>query len=245
MIPKVIHYFWFGGNSKPEIVKQCLKSWVHYFPEYEILEWNENNYDVKKNTYMKEAYECEKWAFVSDYARFDILNTYGGIYFDTDVEILKQFPDNIFDNIAFTGVESTNFVSPGLIFACEPNFSILNEILKDYEKEHFFINGKENLLTVNMRLTSILEQKGFIRNGEFQIVDNLAIFPSEYFCGFNLDLHEPKITERTLTIHHYAHSWLSGKALTKRKIKDLLKKLIGLKGYSFIQHLIRKIRAII
>jgi mannosyltransferase OCH1-like enzyme len=226
-------------------VEKCIKSWEKYFPEYEILEWNESNYDIKKNLYLKEAYECKKWAFVSDYARFDILNKYGGIYFDTDVEVLKKFPDYFFNNIAFTGVESTNFVSPGLIFACEPNFPILSEILESYEKEHFIINGKANLSTVNMRLTNIMENKGFVRNGDFQLIDNLAIYPSKYFCGFNLDLHEPEITSRTITIHHYAHSWASGKDLTKRKARELLKKVIGLKGYSFIQHMVRKFRAII
>ena len=119
-IPKIIHYCWFGNNPKPEIVYKCIESWKKYFPDYEIVEWNEKNYDVNKELYMQEAYSCKKWAFVSDYARFDVLYQYGGIYFDTDVEVLKKFPQEILCNQAFTGIESTKIISPGLVFGCAP-----------------------------------------------------------------------------------------------------------------------------
>lgn len=242
MIPKIIHYFWFGGNPKPKIVENCLNSWKRFFPDYEILEWNETNYDINKCPYLREAYECRKWAFVSDYARFDVLYQYGGIYFDTDVEVLKKFPSSLFDYQAFTGVESTNIVAPGLVFACESGWTVLREILDNYEKSHFLEAGNQNLMTVNERVTSILQKKGFHANGQFQVVEGLAIFPSEYFCGYNLDLQEPEITENTITIHHYTWSWASGRDLAHRNARKLLRRIIGKKGYMTVQALVRRLK---
>ena len=242
MIPKKIHYFWFGNNPKPEIVEKCLESWKKYFPEYEIIEWNETNYDVTKCAYVKEAYECRKWAFVSDYARFDILYHYGGIYFDTDVEVLKKFPPQIFENHAFTGVESTNVIAPGLVYACEKGDAIIKEILDDYETSRFLINGKQNVKTVNTRVTAILERMGFVPDGTFQVINGLAIYPAEYFCGYNLDLQEPDITKNTITIHHYAGSWMQGKDLAYLKARKILQKIIGKKNFMRLQNFVRKIK---
>ena len=105
MIPKKIHYCWVGGNSKPPLVKKCIQSWKKYCPDYEIIEWNESNYDISKNIYMKQAYEAKKWAFVTDYMRLDIIYEHGGIYLDTDVELIKNI-DDLLSNEAFAGIES-------------------------------------------------------------------------------------------------------------------------------------------
>lgn len=240
-IPKVIHYFWFGGNEKPEIVKKCIDSWKRFFPDYEIKEWNEDNYDIYKAQYMQEAYQCKKWAFVSDYARFDVLYNYGGIYFDTDVEVLKKFPNDFFDANGFTGVESNNYISPGLVFACEPNNKIIKEILIEYNSIAFIRNGVQDITTVNHRVTNIFLRKGFLTNGEKQLVEGFNIYPSDYFCGFDLDLFEPKITENTYTMHHYAATWVSKSSQLKRKIKIILKFIVGRTNYHKLLRLKRKI----
>jgi mannosyltransferase OCH1-like enzyme len=112
-IPHIIHYCWFGRNPKSELVLNCIESWKKYLPGYEIREWNEDNYDVTQVNFVKEAYENQKWAFVSDYVRFDVLYQFGGIYFDTDVELLKPIPEEILAKRAFTGFESTKLISPG------------------------------------------------------------------------------------------------------------------------------------
>ena len=114
-IPHIIHYCWFGRNPKSELVLNCIESWKKYLPGYEIREWNEDNYDVTQVNFVKEAYENQKWAFVSDYVRFDVLYQFGGIYFDTDVELLKPIPEEILAKRAFTGFENTKLISPGLV----------------------------------------------------------------------------------------------------------------------------------
>ena len=139
MIPKIIHYCWFGGKPLPKLAKKCIASWKKFCPDYEIKEWNESNFDLNSCTYVKEAYDSKKYAFVSDYARFWILHRYGGVYFDTDVELLKSIDDILADG-AFMGVE--NFVAeqnkakisinPGLGIAAEPGMLIYQEILDFY-----------------------------------------------------------------------------------------------------------------
>ena len=239
-IPKKIHYCWFGENEKPAIVKKCIESWIKYMPDYEIIEWNEENYNCHKTKYIDEAYKCKKWAFVSDYARFDIIEQHGGIYFDTDVELLKPIPSNILENVAFTGMEPLGNVNPGLVFAAIPHFKFTKEILKVYSKEKFIENGKPICKTVNAYTTEILKPKGFICENKFQIIDNLAIYPSEIFCGFDLDIHEISITENTVSVHHYAGTWINNNI--KSEVKKIFKKLLGKKIYKKILLIIRKYR---
>lgn len=209
MIPKKIHYCWFGKNPKPDIVTKCLKSWKKYMPEYEIIEWNEDNYDINKCAYIKEAYKAGKWAFVSDYVRFDVLNSMGGIYFDTDVELLRRIPEDVLNNTAFTGMESAGKVSPGLVFASIPHHPFLEEILKVYEQSEFVQSGKRKYKTVNEVTTEILEKKGFIQNQKYQKIYDIAIYPSDFFCGYNQDLQEFDIKPSTISVHHYVSDFMS------------------------------------
>ncbi|MFR8171108.1 MAG: glycosyltransferase family 32 protein [Marvinbryantia sp.] len=239
MIPKKIHYCWFGKNPKPDIVTKCLKSWKKYMPEYEIIEWNEDNYDINKCAYIKEAYKAGKWAFVSDYVRFDVLNSMGGIYFDTDVELLRRIPEDVLNNTAFTGMESAGKVSPGLVFASIPHHPFLEEILKVYEQSEFVQSGKRKYKTVNEVTTEILEKKGFIQNQKYQKIYDIAIYPSDFFCGYNQDLQEFDIKPSTISVHHYAGTW------KKKTIKDIIqkqiKKIFGKKIYMQLLKIKRKI----
>lgn len=229
MIPKIIHYCWFGGKPKPEIVNRCINSWQKFMPGYEIKEWNESNYDVTKSVFMQEAYEAGKWAFVSDYARFDIINTYGGIYMDTDVELLKPIPIEILENEGFTGFESAGKVGPGLIFAASANFPLNKAILDDYNNRHFIVEGKEKMITVNEVISNLLLSKGLKLNDEYQVIEGLAIFPSSVFCGYDQDVKEIDIHEDTISVHHYAGTW-TNKSL-KKTARTMIKKLFGVEGY--------------
>lgn len=238
--PKKIHYCWFGGAPKPAIVNTCIASWKKYMPEYEIVEWNEQNYDIKKSEWMKEAYNEKKWAFVSDYARFDIIYHYGGIYLDTDVELLKKIPVEILNNDNFTAFESAGKVNPGLIYADVQGGKITKEFLKKYDDMHFIINGKPILVTVNSITTDILLPKGLTLNNQKQTVDGLTVYPSSYFCGYDQDVREYAISSETISVHHYAGSWTQRS--WKRKLGNIAKCLFGVENYRKLLHLYRRIR---
>lgn len=238
-IPKTIHYCWFGRNPKPSIVLKCIESWKKHLPDYEICEWNEDNYDYKKTTFSREAYSAKKWAFVSDYARFDILNEHGGIYFDTDVELLKPIPIEMHKLNAFTGMESAGMVSPGLVFATVPNTSFLHDILESYNSSAFFVEGRPNYKTVNQFVTELLVPKGFVVENKHQQVYDISIYPSEYFCGYDQDVKEYDIRPETISVHHYAGSW-ANKSL-KRNIQTIIKRIVGIPGYRKLLKLKRKL----
>ena len=207
MIPHKLHYCWFGHNPKPQLIQRCIASWKRYFPDWELIEWNESNYDVNKNAYIAEAYRQKKWAFVVDYARFDILNREGGIFLDTDVEFLRELPAEYLQYEAFTGFESETTVNPGLIYASEPGQKILTEIMDTYEHKSFGeqIDGRiENIVDI---VTGVLAADGLKGNNEFQVVGGVAIFPKEYFCCFNHEIQAFETTQNTISVHHYFASW--------------------------------------
>ncbi|MBQ7158828.1 MAG: glycosyl transferase [Treponema sp.] len=211
MIPKTIHYCWFGGNPLPELAQKCIASWKKFLPDYEIKEWNESNYDVRKIPYSAQAYDAKKYAFVSDYARFDILYQYGGVYFDTDVEVIKPM-DDILAKGAFIGVEKglRPLLAAGLGIASPAASPIYREILDSYQNEQF-VNDDDslNLKTVVTRVSDIFKSHGFVEQDIMQFVADTMIYPSEYFCPKNFVTGELRITENTQTIHHYDGSWCS------------------------------------
>lgn len=231
-IPHIIHYFWFGKNEKPKIVLDCIDSWKKYFPGWKIIEWNEENYDLDKSIYMKEAYSQRKWAFVSDYARFDVLYEYGGIYLDVDVEFIKKLPESFLQEGPFTGFEHTGIVAPGLIFAIYPKHPFIKEVIKMFNNSTFKQNPDGSYLTVNMQLTNLMKKNGLQTNNKLQKVCGITIYPSEFFCGYNTDIREPDITSNTICWHHYLGSWQ--KKSLKVKIQDFLKKMIGVKNYKLL-----------
>lgn len=216
MIPKVIHYCWFGHNPLPELALRCIASWKKYLPDYEIKEWNEGNFDVHSIPYISEAYDAKKYAFVSDYARFWILYHYGGVYFDTDVEIIRPL-NEIIDRGPFMGCESDGkAVAPGLGLACNPGLGFYQEMLDKYKSLHFKKeDGTLNLETVVSYTTEQLEKHGLQDISGIQQIDGIFIYPSEYFCPINITTKRLHITSNTYTIHHYAGSWVE-KSIGKR-----------------------------
>jgi len=212
MIPKIIHYCWFGRNPKPKLAERCIASWKKYCPDYEIVMWNESNFDVNCCDYVREAFEKQKWAFVSDYARFWILYHYGGLYFDTDVEIIKPL-DDLISKGAFMACEAVprnvpGQIAPGLGIAAASGHRLYKEILEFYEEKHFVLeDGSQNMQTIVEYTTELLKTKGFIGNGSVEIVEGIYIYPPEYFCPMSYYTGITTITRHTYTIHHYTASW--------------------------------------
>lgn len=211
MIPKVIHYCWFGRNPKPELMQRCIASWRKYCPDYEIIEWNEDNFEIEKNVYAKEAYDEKKWAFVTDYARLWIIYSYGGIYLDTDVELIKPL-DDLLDREAFFGFEDTKSIATGLGFGAIKGNKFVECMLKDYENIHFLNpDGTYDKMPCPIRNTSAVAHFLPEQFDEKQSIEleNATIYPPEFFCPLSADGKTMKQTNNTYSIHWYSASWLS------------------------------------
>ncbi|OFD74961.1 glycosyltransferase family 32 protein [Bacillus mycoides] len=226
-IPRKIHYCWFGGKEKPSIVKKCIASWKENLPGYEIIEWNEKNFDINCNLYAKEAYEKEKYAFVSDYARVHVLYDFGGIYLDTDVEVFKSF-DDLLHHHSFWGFEQEDYIATSTIGARKGNPLI--KVFLDSYKERKFIknNGTYDDLTNVAIVTKILQNLGLNPNGEYQEIEDIGVFyPQTYFSPYDYINCRNFITENTYAMHHFYKSWLSPEMRIKSKVKLALSKIIG------------------
>lgn len=224
MIPKIIHYCWFGGKPLPEFAKKCIDSWRKFLPDYEIKEWNEDNFDIESVPYVAEAYKMRKFAFVSDYVRFLVLYKYGGIYFDTDVEVISCM-DDIVAKGPFMGCENlakkNKFaqVAPGLGLGAEPNMDLYREILEIYKKKHFVDeNGNQVSGNVVSYTTELLKQKGLKASNEIQNVADIWIYPKDYFCPMDYNSGKIEKTCNTRTIHHYSATWLPWYSLLEKWI---------------------------
>lgn len=229
MIPKIIHYCWFGGKPLPPKAKKYIESWKKFCPDYEIKEWNESNFDVHCCRYVEEAYNAKKWAFVSDYARFLALYNEGGIYFDTDIEVLKPF-DNLLGCGAFFGFGWETLTLP--VFGASKGLDCYRKILYYYEQRAFIqADGSYDLSPIeNSAMKILIEDYGLVVNGKEQMLkEDIVVYPKEYFCSTKWDTGEI-IRNPLLYIIHYADgSWLSDEQKQAVKIKKCLKKLLGSK----------------
>ena len=215
MIPKVIHYCWFGRGEKSKLIKKCIKSWRKYCPDYEIIEWNEDNFDVNSTIWTKQAYEAKKWAFVSDYVRLFALYNYGGVYLDTDVEIIKPI-DNFLEHSAFSGFENPKSVPTGII-ASQKGHSIVKLWLDWYNDREFIVNGKMTHEPNVKFMTKILIDKGLTLNNTYQEIEGFAMYPQTYFCPLFMDMQKTCKTKYTHAIHHFNSSWRSKEEMKKIK----------------------------
>lgn len=219
MIPKIIHYCWFGGNPLPESALKCIDSWRKFFPDYEIRQWNETNFDVNAIPYTAEAYAKKKYAFVSDYARFVILYRHGGLYFDTDVEVIKPF-DEILSSGAFMGRETGAHgqVNPGLGLGVEAGNAIYKEVIDHYATLHFIDDKGEQIPgTVVLHTTLVLRCHGLVDTEAYiQDVEGIKIYPCEYFCPMDSTTGVLRVTPKTFSIHWYDCSWMDHNTLRFR-----------------------------
>lgn len=227
MLPKVIHYCWFGGKPLPKEAEKYISSWKKFLPDYEIKRWDETNFDVNSIPYTREAYKAGKYAFVSDYARFWILYNYGGLYFDTDVEIISSL-DDIIQAGPFMGVEQQNndliTVAPGLCLGAEKYNELLADLIQYYSKANFLNPDGSLCLTNVVEITTEFLKKRQLRNtDEIQQCCGFNIYPKDYFCPIDYTTRELKITTNTRTIHHYAESWLP----KSTRIKNTIGRVVG------------------
>lgn len=226
MIPKIIHYCWFGKNEKSEKAKSCIASWKKMCPEYEIIEWNEDNFDVFQNAYTTYTYVKKKYAFLSDYARLVIIEQYGGIYFDTDVELIRNL-DELLGEEAFYGFENDQYVATGLGFGAEAHHKTVQNMLKEYDELQ--ANGMGDYPTINCPKlnTKALVQLGLVPNGKKQKVDGAVIYPVEIFNPYDDPTGRLQKTKDTISIHWYAKSWLDKKTILRSNLTRPFHRVFG------------------
>lgn len=218
MIPKIIHYCWFGRNPLPPLAEKCISSWKKHCPEYIIIEWNEDNFDIAAAPlFVRQAYELKKWAFVTDYVRLFAMTTHGGIYMDTDVELVKPL-DPFLHHDAFSGFEDNSHIPTG-IMACIKGFPLFCDFLKYYDKL-CFVNPDGSLNNVSnvLFMTEICLQRGLVQNNTFQIIENFALYPNDFFCPVECQSGVLRKTKNTVAIHWFMGSWLSEESMKNRKM---------------------------
>ena len=241
LIPKVIHYCWFGNGQMTEKERRCIASWKKICPDYEIKCWNEENYDMSKNQYMQQAYENKKWSFVSDYARLDIIYNYGGIYLDTDVELIRPL-DALLGDEGFIGFETKDYVATGLGFGACKQHPIIGEMLDMYKNLEFIsADGTFNMVPCPKYNTKVLENHGLKKNNTLQIIDGIKVYPKEYFCPKDYYSGKIQLTENTYSIHHYTASWKTTNQKIRYYVNKVFRRVVGVeRGDQIVKFLKRK-----
>ena len=235
-IPKIIHYCWFGRGEKPKLAKKCIASWKRYCPDYKIIEWNEDNFDISYNAYTKFCYQNKKYDFLSDYVRLLIVEKYGGIYFDTDVEVIKPLNELLVDE-AFYGFENDSFVATGLGFGAIAHHCTVQRMIKQYD---VLVDGNCDVITCPKLNTEALIPLGLIRNGKTQKVAGAMIYSKEYFNPYDDPTGRLLKTKNTISIHWYSKSWMSKRMVFRSKITKPLHRVFGVDCFKWIKQIEKK-----
>lgn len=239
MIPKMIHYCWLGGNEIPETIKSYIKSWQNLCPEYKIIQWNEKNFDVNQNVFCQEAFKAKKWAFVSDFMRLKVLYDYGGIYLDTDVEMVKPL-DSLLKYDAFCGYEKNPMTIQSAIIGVVPHHKWIKLLLEDYNNKKFIVANGEMDLTPNVkRISKLTQEKYRIKlDGRLKIFgNNMILLPFDYLCANDYFSGVVKKTKNTYAIHHYRGSWKSERRQREKSINLYLIKHFGPKWGKYLWYI--------
>lgn len=236
-IPKVIHYCWFGKNPIPKSLKKCIKSWEKYCPDYEIKQWNEENFDINCNEFVREAYENKAWAFVSDYARLWIIYNNGGIYLDTDVEIVKNIDELLKYDCYLAEQQYANNVATGLGFGAQKHNQTIKLMLEEYENLKFDIDKKNEIICPILNTRAIEKEYNYIYSNDIIYYEkiNTIIFPPKYFDPLAPGISEDLLCDETYSIHHYSATWTSKNNRLRRRIIQL----IGQKNVNNLKKIIR------
>ena len=243
---KYIHYCWFGNNPLPKLAKKCIKSWKKYLPDYEIIEWNESNLDIHECKFVEQAYESKKWAFVADYARTKALYEMGGIYFDTDMEVLKNI-DDLFKDDTFLGVEDSGKIAVGVWYEKESKSYISSKLLKFYQTCEGFDPESVFAYSIPKIITDLIGDKNFVLGKkEIQKLNhNITIYPREYFYPLSYDRQNNIFTENTCMIHYYDASWVPKYQQRENKIYRTLGREKGQKFIEFCRKTKQTLKSII
>jgi mannosyltransferase OCH1-like enzyme len=238
-IPKKIHYCWFGNNQKPTLVLQYIENWKTVLPDYDIIEWNEKNFDINVCDYTKQAYRQKKFAFVSDYVRLHALYTQGGIYLDTDVEVCKDPSEFIKDSDIIFGMEELSFVATSTMIA-KPETVFIKKFMQSYHTRQFVTSDGNLDLTTNVEnLTNRLIEIGLVQKNKLQLLEDslnsIKVLPQEYFSPYDYINLIDNRSECTITVHHFGNSWVGDKSKIKRLIKRFLAKVVGGKTLKFFR----------
>ncbi|NLF28662.1 MAG: glycosyl transferase [Clostridiales bacterium] len=226
MIPRVVHYCWFGGNPFPKKIVRCMKSWKKHLPDYEFRLWNEENFDVNAYPFAKEAYRAKNWAFVADICRLHALVACGGIYLDADVEVVRPL-DDLLSLRAFIGFDGETYPEMETLGA-EKGFPIFREMLDHCAgRELFLEDGRMDTAPLPHSVTPVLLRHGFRADGSAQEIDGLTVFPGDYFSPMAFDSGKVKGTENTYTVHHYAGTWLDPKEIRRIRRGRMLCSVFG------------------
>ena len=227
MIPKKIHYCWFGRNPKPKLAEKCIASWKKYCPDYEIIEWNEDNFDVNMNGYTRMCYEQKKYAFLSDYVRLLVVEMYGGVYFDTDVEVIRPM-EELLENSAFYCFETNEYVASGLGFGSVAGGESIRAMLAEYD---FLLEGTEGTRGCPRLNTAALVKLGLKQDGSMQNISDAVILPSDYMNPFDTATGIIRKTENTVSIHWYSAAWLSPWRRLRTRIMRPLHRIFGVDSF--------------
>ena len=247
-IPKKIHYIWIGRKPKPQSVYDCIKSWKKSCPDYEIIEWNEDNFDISENKYALEAYQAKKFAFVTDYMRLSILKKEGGIYVDSDLEIIKNL-DEFLNYDCFSGFENAITI-PTACFGAKKDCKYVNYLLSYYDDRSFYLkNGKMDLTTNVITISAMTYSKYGIKfNNELQVLEldgeKIAYYPFHYFCAKDYVTGKVNVLEDTYSIHHFKGSWLENKNKRQDKLVEKIYKFLGEKNFRKVMkmYLLRNVK---
>lgn len=221
MIPKIIHYCWFGGNEIPGTLKKFMKSWREFCPEYEIKRWDESNYDIHRHPFVKAAYEAKAWAFVSDYVRLDVVYRYGGVYLDTDVELLKNL-DFLLENECYIGIQQDGCLcTTGLGFGAEKHNYVVREMLAQYDSIQYDNKNKKTFACPVLN-DSVVRSVGTVDSRKICSLKGITVYPAQYFDPISPGNTEKLFCNETVSVHHYAATWTSGISKWKRKIIIML-----------------------